>query len=157
MGEVAKRLTANVVDSGLPRQVVEQIQADIEEIGMAVAKMIPSAEKLIVKVEIMGKFICNRWHRDHYSSRAIVSYNLCGTEYALHENVDFWELENCGNNECIIRDKSQVFSVEAADVLFMKGLKFANGVNGLVHKSPEKLYHENGAIMNRLCLKIDVP
>merc|ERR1712217_749202 len=148
---------AKAVVSALPKQAVQQIQADIEEIGMVVAKMIPTAEKLIVKLEIMGENCCSRWHRDNYSARAIISYNGCGTEYALHENVNFWELENCGNNECILHDKSQVFSVEAADVLFMKGLRFPRGVSGLVHKSPEKRYHADGAVMNRLLLKIDVP
>jgi len=29
----------------------------------------------------MGEHTCQRWHRDHYCGRAIITYNLCGTEY----------------------------------------------------------------------------
>ena len=39
--------------------------------------------------------------------------NACsgGTEYTADANVDFWELENCGNNACIIKDTSKVCAV----------------------------------------------
>ena len=42
-------------------------------------------------------------------------------------------------------------------MLFIKGTLFPWGSNGLVHKAPEKRYHSNGNIINRLVLKIDVP
>ena len=80
-----------------------------------------------------------------------------GTEYTSHANVDFWELNNCGNNACIIKQPDQVFAVDVGDMLFIKGTLFPWGSNGLVHKAPEKRYHSNGNIINRLVLKIDVP
>ena len=105
----------------------------------------------------MGENACPRWHRDEYCARAIVSYNSAGTQYTADDNVDFWELENCGNNACIIKDTSRIQSVNVGDVFFMKGLTFPGGSNGLVHKSPEVKHHYNGLVVNRLVLKIDVP
>merc|ERR1719401_2425523 len=124
---------------------------------MALARICPAADKLIVKLEIMGESCCGRWHQDAYVGRAIVSYNSGGTVYVHHDNVNFRELHNRASNEHIIRDQSQVFSADVMDVLFIKGKLFPNGATGLVHKSPEKRYHADGSIMNRLCLKIDIP
>ena len=33
------------------------------------------------KLELMGEDVCQRWHRDFYCGRAIITYNLRGTEY----------------------------------------------------------------------------
>merc|ERR1711871_1003921 len=96
------------------------------------------------------------WHRDIYIGRTIVTYNSHGTDYTCNENVDFWELENCGNNACIIKDLDQVRNVEIGVILFIKGKLFP-GSTGLVHKSPEKRYHKDGRVVNRLVLKVDVP
>eukprot|EP00419_Tripos_fusus_P022309 CAMPEP_0172715706 /NCGR_PEP_ID=MMETSP1074-20121228/67700_1 /TAXON_ID=2916 /ORGANISM="Ceratium fusus, Strain PA161109" /LENGTH=280 /DNA_ID=CAMNT_0013540311 /DNA_START=34 /DNA_END=876 /DNA_ORIENTATION=- len=153
----AQRLVAPLLQLGMPDKFIQQIQADFQEVGGIVAKMMPTAEKLILKLEIMGEGICSRWHRDNYAARAIITYNGRGTEMLRHDDVDFWELDNCGNNLHIVRDGAQIFSVGAGDVLFMKGLTFPGNVNGLVHKSPDKRYHRDGNLMNRLVLKVDVP
>jgi hypothetical protein len=153
----ARRLASRAVRAGVPQSLAPQIQLDAEEICSVLVKMVPTAQRLIVKLELMGENVCGRWHQDNYVGRAIVTYNGCGTEYVRHEDVNFWELNNCGNPDHILRDKSQVLAVGPADIFFMKGKLFPADVNGLVHKSPEKRYHPNGAIMTRLCLKIDIP
>ena len=33
------------------------------------------------KLELMGEYTCPRWHRDNYCGRAIITYNLSGTQY----------------------------------------------------------------------------
>jgi hypothetical protein len=71
-------------------------------------------------------------------------------------NVDFWELENCGNNDCIIRDKSQVYHANVGDFVMIKGSRFPGNAKGLVHKSPEVKYHANGEVQARLVLKVDI-
>ena len=91
----------------------------------------------------------------------IVSYTgLVGTEYTDDDNVDFFELENCGNNECVIRDASKIRAVDTGDIFLMKGTRYPTAALGLpvglVHKSPEKRYHPDGRVINRLLLKIDV-
>jgi len=109
-----------------------------------------------MKLELVGANCCTRWHQDQLVSRAIVSYNCRGTEYVHHDGVDFWELKHCGNNDCIIRDRSQVSSVDVGDMLLMKGALFPGDANGLVHRSPDRRYHADGSVKTRLCLKIDV-
>jgi len=157
LSKSARQLIAPLLNSGIPECLIQQIQTDAQEVGATVAKMLPTAEKIVVKLEIMGEGICSRWHRDYYVARAIITYNGRGTEMLKHDNVNFWELENRGNNARIVRDSSKVFSAGTGDILFMKGLKFPGDVNGLVHKSPDKRYCADGKIMNRLILKVDVP
>ena len=48
--------------------------------------LFPSARKnvcfqIVRKLELMGEDTCERWHRDFYCGRAIITYNLRGTEY----------------------------------------------------------------------------
>merc|ERR1711879_392636 len=145
----AKRLAGLATSSGLPKEVGLQIEEDFKRIGMVMAQM-AQGKTMLLKLDIMGMTGCSRWHQDKYTARAVVSYNLCGTDYVDHNNVDFWELRNCGNNECILHDSSQVFSAGVGDILFMKGSMFPTAVNGLVHRSPEKRFHANGNVMNRL-------
>lgn len=152
----ARRLVRKVPGPGLPEGLSEQIHLDIVEVGTALAQMLPDAEEVIVKLEVFGEKCCSRWHRDNYTCRAIITYNGPGTEYVEHENVNFWELANCGNNDHIIRDKTQILSANAADILLMKGELFPGSAKGLVHKSPDRRYDADGTIMSRLCLKLDV-
>ena len=79
-----------------------------------------------------------------------------GTEYTSDANVDFWQLRHGGDNQSIIRDADKVSAVEVGDILFMKGKLFPTAPNGLVHKAPEKRYHDDGSVINRLLLKVDV-
>lgn len=143
-----------LAEAALPDKVSQQIHSDICSIGLVVGQMCTSASKLQIKVQILGDSVCSRWHQDNYVGRAIITYNSHATEYAADSNVDFWELEHCGNNQHIIRDTSKVQRVEVGDILFIKGKLFP-GSNGLVHKSPEKRYHKDGRVINRLVLKID--
>ena len=140
----------------LPESLCEQVRSDTSHLGCTVASLCPSSKSLAVKLEIFGENTCSRWHVDHYIGRGIVTYTgNIGTEFTRDSNVDFWELKHCGKNEHVIKDKKLVKNVAVGDILFMKGAKFTPGVDGLVHKSPEKQYHENGKIFNRLMLKID--
>jgi hypothetical protein len=145
-----------VAKAMLPEGVSEQIQEDICAIGCIVGQICSKGKRIQVRLEIMGDGVCSRWHRDYYVGRAIVTYNSHATQYTADSNVDFWELENCGNNKCIIRDTSEIRNVGVGDILFMKGSQFPNST-GLVHKSPEIRYHEDGRVINRLVLKVDVP
>ena len=141
----------------LPQDVKDAFHADICQLGAVVEKMCPWSDCVVVKLELIGEKACSRWHRDYYCGRAIVSYNAAGTLYTPDENVNFWELENKGGNERIIRRKSEICAAGVGDVLFIKGVKYPDPVKGLVHRSPEVQYHCNGHVVNRLVLKIDVP
>lgn len=162
LSETGKQLVRPLHMHHLPEALEQQIQRDTTEMGTVVAKMIPNASQLIIKLEIVKKNSCLRWHQDNYVARAITTYNNCGTEYIHHDDVDFWELNNCGNNDHIVQDPSKIESMQVGDVLLIKGKFFpAQKVNGkiftgLVHRSPPFRYHSNGEVMTRLCLKVDV-
>lgn len=150
-------LEALLAQAALPMSLSDQIRSDATSMSIVVASLCPSSRQLAIKLEILGSNSCGRWHRDRYVGRGIVSYTgEIATEYTDDANVDFWELENCGNNACIIRDVRQIKSVDVGDFLFMKGTKWPTGAAGIVHKSPEWRYHPDGRILNRLCLKIDI-
>ena len=151
-------IDALLAEAKLPEPLSKQIYSDACSLGKVVGFMCPFASELEFKLEIFGENSCSRWHQDKYAGRAIVSYTgRVGTEYTSHANVNFWELNNCGNNKHIIKDEDQIFAVDVGDMLFIKGTLFPWGSNGLVHKACEKRYHSDGKIINRLVLKIDVP
>ena len=136
----------------------DQIRSDACAIGCTVGQLLPMCPELELKLEIFGENVCSRWHQDHFVGRAITSYTgALGTEYTDDSNINFWELKHCGNNECIIYNKEKIKNVAVGDMIFIKGTK-CPGVSGsgLVHRSPDKRFHEDGRIVNRLVLKVDV-
>ena len=161
--DLASNLDASVKElleaAALPAALAAQVRDDACRMGLVVGELCAFAPLLEVKLEIFGENSCSRWHQDYYAGRAIITYTGgVGTEYLDDSNVDFHELEHCGNNDCIIRDKRQVRRVMPGDMLFMKGRRFPGaGAGALVHKSPEKRYHPDGRVVHRLLLKIDVP
>ena len=159
--EMSARLCAAIGElldiATLPCDLSEQIRSDALSIGCTVGRMCPSARELELALEIIGENTCARWHMDKFVGRAIVSYTgAVGTEYAHDSNVDMWELQNGGHNTRIIRDTGQIEAVGVGDILFIKGSEYPHGKAGLVHKSPEKRQHDDGSIVNRLLLKVDV-
>ena len=132
-------IEALLAEAKLPEALSKQIYHDACSLGKVVGCMCPFARELEFKLEIFGENSCSRWHQDKYAGRAIVSYTgHVGTEYTSHANVNFWELNNCGNNKHIIQDDDQIFAVNVGDMLFIKGTLYPSGSNGLVHKAPEK-------------------
>jgi hypothetical protein len=152
----AARLLEPCAGISLPSDLVAQVQADAENIGAAVAALIPAARTLSLKLELVGENSCKRWHQDHYVARVIVSYNCQGTEFVHDDHVDHWQLRNGGKNHHIVRDSAAVCRAGVGDILLMKGTLFPGSVNGLLHRSPDPLYHSNGAVKARLILKVDV-
>jgi len=148
--------TASKASRLLPTELAELVSADCEALVEIVRELIPQAAQLLVKLELFGESVCSRWHQDNYVSRCIVSYNMTGTEYTAHPNVNFWEMEHCGNNDHIIRDKAKIMSCNVGDYMMIKGMKYPAKVNGLVHKSPETQYDENRKVQNRILLKVDI-
>jgi len=143
--------------AALPAPLSQQIHDDACALACAWTEMLPEAKKLTVRLEIFGENMCSRWHRDHFVGRAIVSYTgAFGTAYTRQSNVDLWQLNHGGDNEHILRDPEQIEHVAVGDLLLIKGTKFPQVSNPLVHKSPEKRYDADGHVLNRLVLKVDV-
>jgi|Transcript_2915 hypothetical protein len=156
LAKKASRLAAFAVRNGLPKEAGARIQNDFKEIGMVLTKLVPSARKVVLKLDIMGESVCHRWHADHYVGRAVVTYNGRGTDFVDHGNIDMKQFESRGPSPSIIRDHSKIFTASIGDVLFMKGLLYPGAPNGLVHRSPELCWHADGKVVNRLLLKVDI-
>ena len=143
--------------AALPTPLSEQIGRDAESIGIAVGTMCDASAQLEIKLEIFGESICSKWHVDNFVGRALVSYTgAVGTDYTPESNVNFWEMKHCGNNDCIILDKDRIEHIDVGDILFIKGYGYKGGAGPLVHKSPTPRRHEDGRVVNRLILKVDV-
>lgn len=153
--QVADRLLAPLT---LPMELQERIAEDACAIGERLQQLLPLMERFLMKLEVVGENNCSKWHVDNYVCRTIVTYNCVGTEYLEQSNVDFWELKNCGEADCIIRNKNEIYQASVGDFLFMKGEGFPeDDQRGLVHRSPDLRHHADGSVMHRLCLKVDVP
>merc|ERR1712194_305404 len=122
---------------------------DFKQLGTVLMKAVPTFKRVSLTLNIVGKNSCSRWHRDHAVGRAIVTYNSCGTQYVDHQG----DLRSELAQESV--DQSKVVSANVGDILFMKGTKFPATPNGLVHRSPPILWHEDGTVVNRLLLKVD--
>ena len=141
--------------AALPDDITQQIRSDAIHLSTTVSALCPTATKFTIRLQIFGENCCSRFHQDQYVGRGIVSYTgNIGTEFVDDKHVDFWELENCGNNTCVVKDKHNIHHAEVGDFLFIKGTMFPYGSKGLVHKAPEKVYHPDGRIVNRLVLKV---
>lgn len=143
--------------AALPPALGKQIENDACALAARVASLLPSSPTLEVKLEIFGGNGCVRWHQDHYVARAIVSYTgAVATMYTDDSNVNFWELNHCGHNDCIIKNPQEVYAADTGNFLLIKGKTYPAGAKGLVHKSPEIQYHPSGqSVVNRLVLKVD--
>jgi len=140
----------------LPPELAKIVSEDAQAMASVVHKMVPDATEIIMKLELFAEGVCSRWHEDNYVCRSLVSYNCSGTEYTADSNVDFHELYYCGNNDCIIKDKSQLRSANVGDIVMIKGSKFPGKAKALVHKSPEVAYYDTGDVQARLLLKVDI-
>lgn len=147
---------AHAVSHGLPVALAQIVCKDAQGMAAALHKMVPDAQSIIMKLELFAEDVCSRWHVDKYVCRSLVSYNCSGTQYTADSNVDFFELYYCGNNDCIIRDKSQIRSANVGDIVAIKGTKFPGKANCIVHKSPEVSYYDSGDVKARLLLKVDI-
>jgi len=152
LSKKAQCLAAFAVKHGLPKDLGRQIQQDFEEIGSVLVKLVPTAKRVTLKLDLMGANGCSRWHQDHYIGRAVITYNSCGTQYVGHDNVNFSHFGHGGTCKDIVPDESRIFSAKVGDILFMKGLVFPGTPNGLIHRSPPFLKHEDGTAVNRLLL-----
>ena len=147
--------------AALPFSLSQQIFGDARSIGLAVAANLPCARPLThsrsgwrspARTPAVDGII-----QDKFVGRALTSYTgVVGTEYTRDENVNFWELDNCGDNDHILRDTSAVETAAVGEILFIKGSAY-EGSKPLVHRSPAKKFHADGCILNRLLLKVNVP
>lgn len=95
------------------------------------------------------------WHLDHYLGRAIVTYNLAGTEFVSKKGVCLDLLSSWKASDPNVPGFPwQTDAAKPGDIFFMKGRGFPEA-NGLIHRSPDTHFEDNK--MSRLVLKVDLP
>lgn len=158
LSKKAERLATLVVHHGLPEEMGDRIRQDFEQIALTVIELVPSARKVLLGLALVGENSCHRWHRDHDVCRALVTYNSCGTQFVDHDNANSTNLEHRIINNNLIdqnaADKAQAVTAGAGDILVMKGTYFPTAPNGLVHRSPKKIWHADGSVVHRLLLRV---
>lgn len=131
--------------SNLPGQAA--FLQDLSELVGAFACLF-DATRIGLRLRILGKAMCPRFHVDHVPVRLITSYAGVGSEW-LREGV----MKRChlGNPTAEPSDPALVERAEMGHVLLAKGEKWiGNEGYGLIHRSPQP---PNGMV--RLLLTLD--
>lgn len=106
------------------------------------------AERIGLRLRILDKAMCPRFHVDHVPVRLITSYAGVGSEW-LHEGV--MARGRLGNPEAEPCDAALIERSKAGHVLLAKGEKWiGNEGGGLIHRSPQPPIGER-----RLLLTLD--
>jgi len=105
-----------------------------------------------VLLSTVNSNMCRRFHTDINDLRLLCTYSGQGTLWIPEEFVNREALNSCGDNECILRDASQVQQVPTGSVAIIKGAIYPKeGTKACVHRSPS--IEESGE--TRLLLRID--
>jgi hypothetical protein len=105
-----------------------------------------------VLLSTVNSNMCRRFHTDINDLRLLCTYSGQGTLWIPEEFVNREALNSCGDNECILRDASQVQQVPTGSVAILKGAIYPKeGTKACVHRSPS--IEESGE--TRLLLRID--
>lgn len=96
--------------------------------------------------------MCSRFHTDMNDLRLLCTYSGPGTVWLSENNINRDALETYGDNETIVKDKSQINYAKTGAVVLLKGAVYPlKGTKAIVHRSPT--IEETG--MSRLLLRID--
>lgn len=96
--------------------------------------------------------MCSRFHTDMNDLRLLCTYSGPGTVWLSENNINRDALETYGDNETIVKDKSQINYAKTGAVVLLKGAVYPlKGTKAVVHRSPT--IEETG--MSRLLLRID--
>lgn len=109
-----------------------------------------------LRLELLNKTLCPRFHVDKLSCRLVTTYSGKTTEWLTEDNVNRDKLGSGANGlpdeaSGIYLNKALIQAASAGDVLLMKGQGWPeSAVDGLVHRSPSASPDER-----RLLLGID--
>lgn len=78
---------------------------------------------------------CRLFHVDNYRLRLLCTYCGPGTEYLADDQVDRSRLGR-GSNDGVIRASAAASRTGPGEVLVMKGARYPDQTQGLVHRSP---------------------
>merc|ERR1719253_270016 len=132
------------------------INSDACALAGAMFQLHEGLHEIVMRIELIKKNTCARWHQDNHTGRAIVTYNGPGTVFQDDSNVHWGKLRAPGSrNPGAVINPARTQEVRAGDMLFMRGSKANTG--GLVHKAPPFEFLPNGRVLPRIVLKVDIP
>lgn len=105
------------------------------------------ARRIGLRLRILDKPMCPRFHVDHVSVRLITSYAGAGTEWLQEDQMHRRDL---GKPDAEPSDAAAIHRAMAGEVLIAKGERWVgNEGGGLIHRSPQS-FHDR-----RLLLTLD--
>lgn len=121
--------------------------ADLQWLVSAFACLL-GASRVGLRLRVLDKAMCPRFHVDHVPVRLITTYGGIGSQW-LKEGV--MDREQLGQSNAEPRDMANVQQLQSGDVALLKGEKWhGNEGFGLIHRSPQPAAGER-----RLLLTLD--
>lgn len=121
--------------------------ADLQWLVSAFACLL-GARRVGLRLRVLDKAMCPRFHVDHVPVRLITTYGGIGSQW-LKEGV--MDREQLGQANAEPRDMANVQQLQSGDVALLKGEKWhGNEGFGLIHRSPQPAAGER-----RLLLTLD--
>ncbi|MBU1331947.1 MAG: DUF1826 domain-containing protein [Gammaproteobacteria bacterium] len=118
--------------SDLPGQAA--FLADVAWLVSAFAYLV-DARRIGLRLRLLDKAMCPRFHVDHVPLRLITSYAGIGSQW-LEEGVI--PRQRLGDPAAEPQDATRIHQAQAGDVLLAKGEKWVgNEGHGLIHRSPQ--------------------
>jgi len=147
---VAALVTDQLNALGLFSSGKVKLTRDIIEITLSFLQVTQASHvRLILKV--VSDDACRKFHTDAYDLRLLCTYVGKGTEWIEDKYVNRKKIKN-GSNEDIIKDFTQIQSMQPFEVAILKGEIMSRPKGkGIVHRSPP-IQH---AGEKRLLLRID--
>ncbi len=121
--------------------------ADVSWLISAYACLL-GAKRVGVRLRVLDKAMCPRFHVDHVPVRLITTYAGIGSQWLREGAIDRSQL---GNPQAEPRDALKIRQINGGDVALLKGERWVgNEGQGLVHRSPQLQRDER-----RLLLTLD--
>jgi hypothetical protein len=108
--------------------------ADLKWLTSAFACLL-GAKRIGLRLRVLDKAMCPRFHVDHVPVRLITTYAGIGSEWLKEGAMDRQQL---GQSNAEPQDARQIQQLASADVALLKGEKWhGNESFGLIHRSPQ--------------------
>ncbi|WP_024683646.1 DUF1826 domain-containing protein [Pseudomonas syringae] len=103
------------------------------------------AECVGLRLRVLDKAMCPRFHVDHVPVRLITTYGGVGSQW-LHEGV--MDRKQLGRLDAEPTDAAHIQQINSGDVALLKGERWhGNEGFGLIHRSPQLLRNERRLIL----------
>lgn len=155
--ETTSRMLSNVLYKTLPiteRSIsaLDWLKADVLSVTREYGRVVADAPLLRVKLQVVDKVLCGKFHTDNVRARLLCTYVGPGTEWLEECDVDRRALMASAENDRICRGNKAKQAMNS-EILLLRGGKASRYSTGVVHKSPSP--DAQGQHRRRLILTID--